>query len=92
LTCGWAVARWMAAACARGRLQDEGAVIHVIVERGVPRNEMLRSVGRMEMRVAFGRGDGATHAGSPDRGKSGWRPGSRDQYSPPSRPAPTRET
>ncbi|MES2443388.1 MAG: error-prone DNA polymerase [Pseudomonadota bacterium] len=67
----------------RGRLQKEGAVIHVIVDRVVQRDDMLRSVGRMEMPVTFGRGDGATHAGSPDRGEAGWRPGPRDLYSPP---------
>jgi error-prone DNA polymerase len=67
----------------RGRLQKEGQVIHVIVDRVVPRDDMLRSIGRMEMPVAFGRGDGATHAGSPDRGDAGWKPGPRDLYSPP---------
>jgi error-prone DNA polymerase len=65
----------------RGRLQKEGQVIHVIVDRVVPRDEMLRSIGRMDMPVPFGRGDGATHAGSPDRGDPGWKP--RDLYSPP---------
>lgn len=67
----------------RGRLQKEGQVIHVIVDRVVPRDDMLRSVGRMTMPVTFGRGNGATHAGSPDRGEAGWRPGPRDLYSPP---------
>jgi error-prone DNA polymerase len=67
----------------RGRLQKEGQVIHVIVDRVIPRDDMLRSVGRMDMPVTFGRGDGATHAGSPDRGEAGWRPGPRDLYSPP---------
>jgi error-prone DNA polymerase len=67
----------------RGRLQKEGAVIHVIIDRVVPRDDMLRSIGRMDMPVAFGRGDGATHAGGPDRGDAGWRPGPRDFYSPP---------
>lgn len=67
----------------RGRLQKEGQVIHVIVDRVVPRDDMLRSIGRMDMPVAFGRGDGATHAGAPDRGEAGWKPGPRDLYSPP---------
>lgn len=67
----------------RGRLQKEGAVIHVIVDRVIPGNDMLRSVGRMEMPVTFGRGDGATHAGAPDRGDLGWRPRPSDLYSPP---------
>jgi error-prone DNA polymerase len=65
----------------RGRLQKEGQVIHVIVDRVVPRDEMLRSIGRMDMPVPFGRGDGATHPGAPDRGDPGWKP--RDLYSPP---------
>lgn len=34
-------------------------------------------------RLTFGRGDGATHAGAPDRGEAGWRPGPRNLYSPP---------
>ncbi|MDB5583411.1 MAG: dnaE2 [Bradyrhizobium sp.] len=67
----------------RGRLQKEGQVIHVIVDRVVPRDDMLRSIARMDMPVTFGRGDGATHAGSPDRGDPVWRPGPRDLYSPP---------
>jgi len=33
------------------------------------------------MPVTFGRGDGASHLGGPDRGDSGWKP--RDLYSPP---------
>ena len=49
----------------------------------VPRDEMLHSVSRMELPVKFGRGGGATHAGSPDRGEPGWRPGLRDLHSPP---------
>ncbi|MBC9030797.1 error-prone DNA polymerase [Sphingomonas sp. JC676] len=67
----------------RGRLQKEGQVIHVIVDRVVDRDEMLRSIGNMDLSIAHGRGDGATHAGSPDRGEAGWRPGPRDLYSPP---------
>jgi error-prone DNA polymerase len=65
----------------RGRLQKEGQVIHVIVDRVVPRDEMLRSIGRMDLALPFGRGDGASHPGSPDRGDPGWKP--RDLYSPP---------
>ena len=29
-----------------------------------------------------GRGDGAKHGGTPDRGDAGWRPGPRDVYWP----------
>jgi error-prone DNA polymerase len=58
----------------RGRLQKEGEVIHVIVDRVIPRDDMLRSVGRMDMPVTFGRGDGATMpavliAARPDGGR-----------------------
>jgi len=67
----------------RGRLQKEGQVIHVIVDRVVDRDDMLRSIGGMELPITHGRGDGATHAGSPDRGEPGWKPSPRDLYSPP---------
>ncbi|MFC3444240.1 error-prone DNA polymerase [Sphingobium rhizovicinum] len=50
----------------RGRLQKEGEVIHIICDRVVDHDEMLRSVGRMDFTVASGRGDGATHGGGPD--------------------------
>jgi len=65
----------------RGRLPKEGQVIHVIVDRVVPRDDMLRSIGRMGFPLTQGRGEGATHPGSPDRGDPGWKP--RDLYSPP---------
>lgn len=64
----------------RGRLQKEGQVIHVIIDHVVDRDALLRSVGRMDLPIAFGRGDGATHAGAPDRGDPGWKP--RDLYYP----------
>jgi error-prone DNA polymerase len=50
----------------RGRLQKEGEVIHIICDRIVDHDEMLRSVGRMDFTVAPGRGDGASHGGGPD--------------------------
>ncbi|MFC3443933.1 error-prone DNA polymerase [Sphingobium rhizovicinum] len=50
----------------RGRLQKEGEVIHIICDRIIDHDEMLRSVGRMEFSVAPGRGDGASHGGGPD--------------------------
>ena len=50
----------------RGRLQKEGEVIHVICDRIIDHDEMLRSVGRMDFSVAPGRGDGASHDGGPD--------------------------
>ena len=63
--------------------------IHVIVDRVVPRDDMLRSIGRMDFPITRGRGDGATHPGNPDRGEEEWRPGPRDLYSPPLRLPPT---
>ncbi|MFD1103857.1 error-prone DNA polymerase [Sphingobium olei] len=50
----------------RGRLQKEGEVIHIICDRIIDHDDMLRSVGRMDFSVAPGRGDGATHGGGPD--------------------------
>ena len=50
----------------RGRLQKEGEVIHIICDRIIDHDEMLRSVGRRSFSVAPGRGDGATHGGGPD--------------------------
>ena len=50
----------------RGRLQKEGEVIHIICDRIVDHDAMLRSIGRMEFTVAPGRGDGASHGGGPD--------------------------
>ncbi|ODP38914.1 MULTISPECIES: error-prone DNA polymerase [Sphingomonas] len=64
----------------RGRVQKEGQVIHVVIDRVIDRDEMLRSVGRMDFPLSFGAGDGATHPGAPDRGDPGWR--SRDLYYP----------
>jgi error-prone DNA polymerase len=50
----------------RGRLQKEGEVIHVICDRIVDHEEMLRSIGRMDFAVAPGRGDGAKNGSGPD--------------------------
>ena len=50
----------------RGRLQKEGEVIHIICDRIVDHDAMLRSIGRMDFTVAPGRGDGASHGGGPD--------------------------
>ncbi|KMS58305.1 error-prone DNA polymerase [Sphingobium cupriresistens] len=50
----------------RGRLQKEGEVIHIICDRIIDHDEMLRSIGRVDFAVAPGRGDGATHGGGPD--------------------------
>jgi len=50
----------------RGRLQKEGEVIHVIADRIVDHDDMLRRIGRTGFTVAPGRGDGATNGGGPD--------------------------
>ncbi|MDO7841918.1 error-prone DNA polymerase [Sphingomonas immobilis] len=67
----------------RGRLQKEGEVIHVIVDHMVDRTDMLRQVGSMQFPHRTGRGDGATHAGAPDRGDPGWVPKPHNLYHPP---------
>ena len=62
----------------RGRLQREGEVIHVIIDRVVDYGDLLRTVGDMDFPHRTGPGDGATHAGSPDRGDAGWSLVARD--------------
>ncbi|WP_419826226.1 error-prone DNA polymerase [Sphingomonas sp.] len=72
----------------RGRVQREGEVIHVISETIVDYTDMLRRVGDMDFQHRTGRGDGARHSGTPDRGdagykQGGWSPRPRDCYWPP---------
>jgi error-prone DNA polymerase len=67
----------------KGRLQKEGLVIHVIVDHIADLTPMLRHVGEMQFPHRPGRGDGATHAGSPDRGDPGWVPKAAAHYHPP---------
>jgi len=50
----------------RGRLQKEGDVIHIICDRIIDHDDMLRSIGRTAFTVAPGPGDGATNGGGPD--------------------------
>lgn len=50
----------------RGRLQKEGEVIHIICDRIIDHDDMLRSIARTDFSVAPGRGDGASHGGGPD--------------------------
>ncbi|HEU4968097.1 error-prone DNA polymerase [Sphingomonas sp.] len=52
-----------------GRLQIEGKVIHVVSDRIEDSTPLLRKVGEMDFPHHHGRGDGAKHAGSPDRGE-----------------------
>ena len=70
----------------KGRVQKEGKVIHVIVDRVLDRTPLLRSVGDIDALPSLvARGDGATHPGAPDRGDKGyrqpvWRPRSDYHY------------
>ena len=67
----------------KGRVQKEGEVIHVICDRIIDHGNLLHRVGEMSFPHRTGRGDGARHAGSPDRGDKGWSPESRNCYWPP---------
>ena len=53
---------------AHGKLQKEGGIIHVIVEKLVDLSDLLRQVGERDAPVILptGRGDGARHGVSPD--------------------------
>ncbi|WP_294292924.1 error-prone DNA polymerase [uncultured Sphingomonas sp.] len=64
----------------QGRVQKEGLVIHIIVDRIVDYSWMLREVGDVDLPRLTTRGDGATHGGSPDRGDPGWQPRVRSDY------------
>ena len=68
-----------------GVVQREGEVIHVIADRIHDRTAMLRQVGDIDLPRMTSRGDGATHAGSPDRGDPGWKQRVRSDYHPPFR-------
>ena len=65
-----------------GKVQKEAGVIHVIADRLEDLSDLLRSVGEREdpWPVQYGRGDGATHPGAPDRGDL--TPRVRDVYVP----------
>jgi len=54
----------------RGRVQKERGVTHVIAEELLDLSDLLRTVGDCDepFPLRHGRGDGATHPGSPDRG------------------------
>ena len=64
----------------KGRVQVEGSVIHVIVDRVTDLTAMLRQVGDVDLPRLVARGDGATHPGAPDRGDPGWRVRPRSDY------------
>ena len=67
----------------RGRLQKEGEVIHVIADRILDHDDMLRSIARMDFAVAPGRGDGARNGGGPDPRDPAWSTRGRTLASPP---------
>jgi error-prone DNA polymerase len=64
----------------KGRVQVEGAVIHIIVDRVTDLTAMLREVGDVDLPRLVARGDGATHPGAPDRGDPGWKVRPRSDY------------
>ncbi len=63
-----------------GRVQREGTVIHVIVDKLADLTPMLRQVGDIDLPRMVSRGDGATYPGAPDRGDEGWKPRVRSDY------------
>ncbi|WP_326524954.1 error-prone DNA polymerase [Sphingomonas sp.] len=63
-----------------GRVQTEGSVIHVIVDRLTDLTPLLRRVGDIDLPCLTAPGDGATHPGAPDRGDPGWRSKGRIDY------------
>lgn len=67
----------------KGRVQKEGEVIHVICDRIIDHGDLLYRVGELSFPHRTGRGDGARHAGAPDRGDKGWKPEPRNCYWPP---------
>lgn len=51
----------------RGQQQKAGEVIHVICYRITKQDYMLRSIGRSEFSMRYGRGDDARHHSGPNR-------------------------
>jgi error-prone DNA polymerase len=64
-----------------GRVQKEGGVLHVIVERLEDLSGLLRQVGERDFAMPTGRGDEAKHGGGPDARDLGV-PRVRDIYCP----------
>ena len=75
----------------RGRLQREGEVTHIICDRIVDHDAMLRSIGRTGFAVAPGRGDGAKNGGGPDPRDPAWPPRGRTLSHPPFNAVPDEE-
>lgn len=63
-----------------GRVQREGTVVHVIVDRLTDLTPLLRQVGDIDMPRLVSPGDAATYPGAPDRGDRGWRPQVRSDW------------
>lgn len=63
-----------------GRVQREGTVIHVIVDRLNDLTPLLRKVGEMELPRLVSRGDAVTYPGAPDRGDEAWKPQIRSDW------------
>ena len=63
-----------------GRVQREGEVIHVIIDRLTDLTPLLRRVGDIDLPRMVSRGDGATYPGAPDRGDPGWHAKGRTDY------------
>ncbi|MFL0418510.1 error-prone DNA polymerase [Sphingomonas sp. 179-I 2A4 NHS] len=67
----------------KGRVQKEGEVIHIICDRIIDHGDLLHRVGEMSFPHRTGRGDGARHAATSDRGDKAWDPDPRNCYWPP---------
>ncbi len=71
-----------------GKVQREGAVIHVVADRLIDLSDLLRGVGDLEgagtekFPLRSGRGDEAKHGGAPDPRGGKTRPAPRDIYAP----------
>ena len=59
----------------KGRVQVEGSVIHVIIDRVTDLTHMLRQVGEIDLPRLTARGDGATSGGTPDSRDGSWKDG-----------------
>jgi error-prone DNA polymerase len=58
----------------RGKVQKEGRVIHVIVDRVTDLTPLLRAVGEIDLPRLTARGDCATNGGTPDSRGFEWKP------------------
>lgn len=63
-----------------GRVQREGGVTHVIVDKLSNLTPLLRQVGDIDLPRLVSRGDAATYPGAPDRGERHWQPAVRSDW------------